>query len=396
MSNRGVRLHPTANWRRKDLREGYTTGACAAASAAAATRALLTGEPVEEIVIDLPVRSDVAFPIERCEISDDGVMCGTIKDAGDDPDVTDGAEIRATVAWTDKPGVHIGAGKGVGVATLPGLAVEVGEPAINPAPRRQIESAVVAEMAAYGVPYLLEGHSDGARGLLSVKGMQVTISVPGGEELAEQTMNPRLGIVGGISILGTTGIVKPYSESAYRASIYVELKVAAENGVRRAILTTGRRSETYALAHDPSWTELGAVQVGDHIGYGLRLARRLGFQEVVIAGMIGKLSKLAQGRMQTHVSEGEIDFDFLAGLTDQLGAGPELVERARTASTAHYVQNILREAGVEGLERRVARLAARQAVAYVELAFPVQILLFDIGGDLLAAERSAKVDVRGQ
>jgi cobalt-precorrin-5B (C1)-methyltransferase len=312
-------------------------------------------------------------------------MCGTIKDAGDDPDVTDGAEIRARVAWTDEPGIHIGAGEGVGVATLPGLAVDVGEPAINPAPLRQIESAVMAEMAVSGKEPLSEA-----------RGVQVTISVPGGEELAEQTMNPRLGVVGGISILGTTGIVRPYSDSAYRASIYVELRVAAENDVRRAILTTGRRSETYALAHDPSWTELGAVQVGDHIGYGLRQARRLGFQEVVIAGMIGKLSKLAQGRMQTHVSEGEIDFDFLAGLTEQLGAGPELTERARTASTARYVQSILREAGVEGLECRVARLAARQAAAYVAFAFPVQILLFDIGGELLAAEYSSMADGSGQ
>lgn len=385
MSNRAVRRKSTARWRDDDLREGYTTGACAAASAAAAVRALLTGESVEEIVIDLPARSDVAFPIQRCQISDDGVMCGTIKDAGDDPDVTDGVEIRAKVAWTDEPGIHIGAGEGVGVATLPGLAVDVGEPAINPAPLRQIESAVMAEMAVSGKEPVSEA-----------RGVQVTISVPGGEELAEQTMNPRLGVVGGISILGTTGIVRPYSDSAYRASIYVELKVAAENDVCRAILTTGRRSETYTLAHEPSWTALGAVQVGDHIGYGLRQARRLGFQEVVIAGMIGKLSKLAQGRMQTHVSEGEIDFNFLAGLTEQLGAGAELTERARTASTARYVQSILREAGVEGLECRVARLAARQAAAHVAFAFPVQILLFDIGGGLLAAEYSSMADVSGQ
>lgn len=385
MSNRAVRRKSTARWRDDDLREGYTTGACAAASAAAAIRALLTGELVDEVVIDLPARLDVAFPIERCEISDDGVTCGTIKDAGDDPDVTDGAEIRATVAWTAEPGIHIDAGEGVGVATLPGLAVEVGEPAINPSPRRQIGSAVMAEMAARGAEERLEA-----------RGLRVTISVPQGEDLAEQTMNPRLGVVGGISILGTTGIVKPYSESAYRASIYVELKVAAENDVRRAILTTGRRSETYALAHDPSWTELGAVQVGDHIGHGLRQARRLGFREVVIAGMIGKLSKLAQGRMQTHVSEGTIDFDFLAGLAEQIGADLELIETVRTASTARYAQNMLRQAGLEGLEAHVARLAARQAAAHVAFAFPVQILLFDIGGDLLAKDRLSTVDVSGQ
>jgi cobalt-precorrin-5B (C1)-methyltransferase len=376
MSNRAVRHRSNADWRRQNLCEGYTTGACAAASAAAATRALLIGQPVAEIAIDLPARANVAFSIVRCEFGPDGVTCGTIKDAGDDPDVTHGAEIQAIVTWTDEPGIHVAGGRGVGLVTLPGLVVDVGQPAINPAPRRQIEQAVMAEIAAHD-----------AQDRLKDRGVQVTISVPGGEELAAQTMNPRLGIVGGISVLGTTGIVKPYSESAYRASIYVELKVAAENDARRAILTTGRRSEEYTLAHNSEWTELGCVQVGDHIGYALRQTRRLEFQEVVIAGMIGKLSKLAQGRMQTHVSEGEVDLDFLAGLVAQLGAAPDLVERTRTANTARHVQTMLRQAGIAGLEASIARLAAKNASDYVEQVFPVYVLLFDIRGELLASER---------
>jgi cobalt-precorrin-5B (C1)-methyltransferase len=373
MSNRPVGCHSDAGWRKRNLRQGYTTGACAAASSAAATRALLTGQPVTEVVIDLPAKTNVEFPVARCAFKADGVTCGTIKDAGDDPDVTHGAEVQATVVWIDTPGIHITGGRGVGQVTLPGLAVDVGQPAINPAPRRQIRRAVIAQIVAHE-----------AEDQLEARGLQVTISVPGGEALAKETMNPRLGVVGGISILGTTGVVKPYSKSAYRASIYIELNVAAENGVRRAVLTTGRRSEEYALAYHPGWTKLGCVQVGDHIGYALRQAKRLDFEQVVISGMVGKLSKLAQGRMQTHVSRGKIDFDFLTELVAGLGAGPDLVERVRTANTARHVQTILRQAEMNGLETSITRLAAERAFDYVERAFPVQVLLFDIGGELLA------------
>ena len=285
----------------RELREGFTTGACAAASARAATRALMTGEPVAEVIIDLPAKKGVAFRINHCEFGTGGVTCGTIKDAGDDPDVTHGAEIRATVAWTDDPGVRIAGGEGVGVVTKPGLPLAVGEPAINTGPRHMIARAV----------------EDEAGDILNTRGLRVTISVPGGEEIAQKTANPRLGILGGISILGTTGIVKPYSQPAYRATIYVELKVAATNGIERAVLSTGTRSEEYARQRHPDWPELSFVQVGDHIGYGLRQARRLGFSRVVISGMIGKLSKLAQGRVQTHISEGGIDFDFLTGLAEE-------------------------------------------------------------------------------
>ena len=375
MSNRPVRRDATAKWRGENLREGYTTGACATASAVAATRALMTGQPVTEITIDLPTRPDVVFAIARCELGARGVTCGAIKDAGDDPDVTDGIEVWATVAWSDDPGIRIAGGQGVGVVTLPGLPVDVGQPAINPAPRRHVEQAVMAEIA---------NHEAGER--LETRGLHVTISVPEGERVAAETMNPRLGIVGGISILGTTGIVKPFSESAYRASICIALRVAAENGAQRVILTTGRRSEAYALAYNPQWTELGCVQVGDHIGYALRQARRLAFHEVVLSGMIGKLSKVAQGRMQTHVKEGDVDFDFLACLTAQLGATLDLVERVRTANTARHVQNTLRQAGISGLEAAVARRAAQSVYELVGGVLAVRVLLFDIGGELLASE----------
>jgi cobalt-precorrin-5B (C1)-methyltransferase len=294
-----------------------------------------------------------------------------IKDAGDDPDVTHGAEIQATVEWSGTPGIVLANGPGVGLATKPGLPVEVGRPAINPVPRRMITQIVTAE----------------AGDALAERGLKVTISVPGGEALAQQTLNPRLGIVGGISILGTTGIVKPYSQSSYRASIYVELKVAARNQVARAVLTTGNRSEQYTMERHPDWPELGFVQVGDHMDYALKQARRLAFRQVVIAGMIGKISKLAQGRMQTHVSEGHVDFDFLAEAAGQLGADEALRERIRQANTARHVQIILRRAGLAGLEAWLAQQAAEQAFAFVDGACAIDVYLYDINGELLATAR---------
>jgi cobalt-precorrin-5B (C1)-methyltransferase len=364
------------------LREGFTTGACAAAAAAAATHALLTGQAAAQITIDLLVRKRVSFAIARCDFDPDGVTCSVIKDAGDDPDVTNGAEIQARVQWarddSGEPHVEIEGGRGVGIVTRPGLPVAVGYAAINPIPRRIITQAVIAAwQAAPGQP---------APGNV----LRVTISVPKGEELALQTLNPRLGILGGISILGSTGIVKPFSQAAYRASIFVELRAAAQNGLQRAVLTTGARSEDYALDHfsaqpaDPSLPpRMGYVQVGDHIGYALSQCGRLRFKQVAVAGMIGKLSKLAQGRAQTHVNEGSVDLLFLAQLAAQLGAAPDVVERVQQANTAHHVQAILSKAGVSGLEQRIAQLAAQHAVALGGDRFEAVVLLFSMSGNLL-------------
>lgn len=372
MGNRPVKTHSDNKWRQAHrLREGYTTGACAAAAARAAARALITGHPVTEIAIDLPAKKGVTFQMVRCELEPGRVTCGTVKDAGDDPDVTHGAEIQAAVEWCDAPGVSISGGEGVGVVTKPGLSLPIGEPAINAGPRRMIARAVAEEMGD----------------ILDKRGLKVTIAVPGGEEIAQETVNPRLGIIGGISILGTTGIVKPYSQSAYRASIYVELKVAARNGVPQAVLSTGNRSEEYTRRRYPHWSEMGFVQVGDHIGYGLKQARRLRFPLVVVVGMVGKLSKLAQGRMQTHVSEGGIDRDFLAEVAGRLGAGDHLVECIRSANTAHHIQVMLRRAGVEGLEQQLAELSAERASEFLDGAVDVEVLLYDIKGDLLGESR---------
>lgn len=371
MSNRPKKRHSDNTWRKPDLRHGYTTSACAAACATAGLQALVSGQPVERVAIDLPGEKNVTFDMTRCEFHADGVLCGTVKDSGDDPDVTHGAEIQCFVSWQEEAGIAITGGVGVGIVTKPGLPVAVGEPAINPGSRRLIQRV----LESFGAEALAE------------RGLRVEIRVPEGERLAQETLNPRLGILGGISILGTTGVLKPFSTSAYRASIYTELKVARSNGVTCLVLTTGNRSEQYAMALYPDLPELAFIQVGDHIGFALKQSQRLGVETVVISGMIGKLSKLAQGRMHTHVSQGEVDFDFLGEVVQELGADVSLVERIRSANTAHHVQAMLNQAGISGLEDALAGMAAQACLEYAPALQEVEVLLFAMGGKLLARNR---------
>jgi len=366
--NSQLQHHSTAKWRRgAALRHGYTTAACAAAAGAAAAKALLEGEVQETITIDLPGEKQVTFHLATCAMSNSSITCGVIKDAGDDPDVTHGAEIRATVGWGGTPGITIAGGEGVGIVTRPGLPVPVGEAAINPGARRLIAatvSHVVGEM-------------------LSERGLVITISVPEGQTIAEKTLNPRLGIIGGISILGADGIVKPYSVAAYRATIRLALRVARRNGIAKVVLATGSRSERHARGRYPGLAGMAFVQVGDHVDCALKQTVRLHFQEVVIATMVGKASKLAQGQMQTHVSEGPVDLAALAEVASEIGADEALQAAVRAANTVHHAQKLLRAAAISGLEQRLAQLAAEQAAAFVGGAVPVEVLIYALDGALL-------------
>ena len=356
------------------LRTGFTTSACAAGAARAAVRALLAEEPQTDVSIPLPGKRTASFELARCEFAGAGVRVGIVKDAGDDPDVTHGAEIQATVHFVDEPGLHFEAGEGVGVVTLPGLEIPVGAPSVSPGARRIIRKAVETELGVEG---------------LRRRGVYIVLSVPRGETIAKDTLNPRLGVMGGISILGTTGIVQPFSEGAYRGSIVVEIKAALRNGVNALALTTGDRSERYLMKLRPDWPEIAFIQVGDHLGFGLRRAARLGAKQVTISGMIGKLSKIAQGRMHTHVSQGLIDIRFIASQAATLtpAPSPELMARLLQANTARHIQMMLRKAGIPGLEQRIARLAAQQAANHIERRIPVEVFLWDIKGDLLAYAR---------
>lgn len=352
---------------RHGLRTGYTTGACATAAALAATRALLSGQPAGEVVIRLPAGVDASFTIAGWERITDEVRCSVIKDAGDDPDVTHGAEIVATVRRTPEPGILLTGGEGVGVVTLPGLGLEINGPAINPVPRRMILESVGAE-------------ADRQR---CRTGLVVQISVPRGVELARRTLNARLGILGGISILGTTGIVRPYSTAAWRASVEQAIDVAAANGQTAIAITTGGRSERFAqrVLRLP---DVALVEMGEFTGHALRRSVQRGIRRVYVCGMIGKLSKIAQGHLMTHVAGNRVDPPYLASLAAQAGATAEIQTAMATAHTAREVQEIAQVQQLSGFFEIVAAQAADACHAAVAGDLAVECLIFDFDGVLLA------------
>jgi cobalt-precorrin-5B (C1)-methyltransferase len=352
--------------RRRKLRRGYTTGSCATAAAAAATRALITQQRVEHVTIRLPAGQQVTFRLERCRLEAEFAECAVIKDAGDDPDVTHLAEVVATVSLRDVPGIELAGGVGVGTVTRPGLGLQVGGPAINPVPRRMITEHA---LAAAGQP--LDGH-----------GLRVEIAMPRGEELAKRTLNGRLGILGGLSILGTSGIVIPYSTAAWRASVEQAVDVAAANGVTHVVLSTGSRSEKYAQAL-LSLPELAFVEMGEFTGHALKRCVRRGVRRVTLSGMVGKMSKIAQGHMMTHVASNQVDLGFLAGVAAESGAPLGLQEAIRAANTARHFQELVLAADLRGAFERLAELVCRQCRAAVAEALAVECIIFDFDSTVL-------------
>ncbi|HVK74195.1 MAG TPA: cobalt-precorrin-5B (C(1))-methyltransferase [Kofleriaceae bacterium] len=351
---------------RRGLRTGYTTGACAAAAAKAAARCVVRGDDLRAIESTLPNRARVTFALSRCERGPTRATCGIIKDAGDDPDCTHGAELVAEVELVAAPGIELRGGVGVATVTRPGLGLEVGGPAINPVPRRNITEMVAEELAGGRWP-----------------GAIVTIHVPRGEELAKQTTNARLGLVGGISILGTTGIVHPYSTAAWKASVVQEIDVAATAGARTLVLTTGGKSEQYAMALHPELPEHAFVQVGDFIGVGVRQCARRGLARAVVVGMIGKLSKMAAGKMQTHVAGSEVDLDFLATVAGEAGADAALIAAIRSANTARHVLELSRAAGLGALPALICARVVAACRRHAGGGLDVHACMVDFGGALL-------------
>ena len=350
---------------RGGLRTGFTTGACAAAAAKAATRALLRRAALEQIESVLPNRQKVTFTLERCELHEDHVLASIIKDGGDDPDCTHGAEIVARVRRVEEPGaVKIRGGQGVATVTKPGLGLTVGEAAINPVPRKNITEMVSEE-------------------LTQDAGVEVEISVPRGEELAKETTNARLGLLGGISILGTTGIVRPYSTAAFRASVVQAIDVAKELGLREVILTTGGKSEAYAMKLFPQLPEEAFIQMGDFVGVALKHAKRNGLTTARIVGMMGKLSKMANGKMQTHVAGSEVNLELLAELAAQLGADAETRAQIAQANTARHVLELCHERGLTGITDLICEKACFHGLAKIGGGLDVRAYLVDFSGALL-------------
>ncbi len=350
----------------KSLRRGWTTGACATAAAKAAYQALLSGAFPDPVTITLPGGQQPAFALAREALAANSASAAVIKDAGDDPDVTHLAEIEASVRLGDAgSGITFRAGEGVGTVTLPGLPLEVGEPAINPVPRRMIAQAL-DEVA----------HDHGGVG-----DIEVTVSVAGGEELAERTWNPRLGILGGISILGTTGIVVPFSCAAWIHSIHRGIDVARAVGHGHVAAATGRTSEAgLRTVHDLPDTAM--IDMGDFAGGMLKYLRDHPLPRLSIGGGFAKLSKLAAGALDLHSSRSRVDTGWLAAAVAELGAAAEVVEFIRNANTAKEARDIALRHGLD-LADVVARQARETALATLSGGTEVEIIVFDRSGAMI-------------
>jgi len=285
------------------LRTGYTTGACATACTKAALIALITQTTISSVEITLPRGEKVTFNITSCKFTATVATCTTIKDAGDDPDVTHGATIGCTISFNDINDTRFLQGRGVGTVTLPGLAIGVGEPAINPVPRKMMRDVINFLTHQYNLN----------------TGTDVTIFVENGEEIAKKTLNARIGIMGGISILGTTGIVKPFSSSAYIASITQGIDVALANGCTEIVINSGGRSENLLRKRFDHLPEFAFIQYGNWIGETLQKIKTTNLQKVTMGIMLGKAAKLAQGELDTHSGKSSWDQQFIYDLAIRVG-----------------------------------------------------------------------------
>ena len=358
----------------KKLRYGYTTGTCAAAAAKAATLLLLTGRAPAAVRIHTPKGIDLTLPVEEAARSGDTARCAVRKFSGDDPDVTDGALIAATVSVSAAPGVHIDGGEGVGRVTKPGLKVPVGAAAINPGPRAMIEQAV----------------GEALEETEAVAGIDAVISVPEGAALAAKTFNPRLGIVGGISILGTSGIVEPMSEEALIDSIRLEIRQRKTLGETRLILAPGNYGTDF-LRDTLGVSEDRIVKISNYVGRALDAAAEAGFAEVLLAGHIGKLIKLSGGIMNTHSREGDGRAELMAAWALKAGADADTARTILACVTTDEMLRILRE---KGLLAPAMELMARGIDLYVNARvkglLTVGVLVFSDGSGPLCATAAAK------
>jgi len=355
----------------KKLRTGYTTGSCATASSKAGILSIINQKKIEKIDILLPKGSDLEIKINSCEFTKDSAKCSVIKDGGDDPDVTHGAEIFVDVQLTNNIGeIDIDGGEGVGRVTKPGLGLEIGSAAINPTPKKMI----------------VENVREVGEELLKKNGVSIKVSVPKGKELGPKTDNPRIGIMGGISILGTSGIVIPYSTASFAAAIRQQISVVNTMNDDNVVLTTGGRSEDYArkIIELPDHS---FIQMGDFSGYTIKQCAKQGLKKAYVAGFIGKLAKMAAGVKQTHVKGGKVDMKFLSELAKRCDANSDTIAKILGANTARNVQEIIMEDKVEGFFDEVTKETYNQMRQHSEEKIPVEVILFDFDGEVLSRHK---------
>jgi cobalt-precorrin-5B (C1)-methyltransferase len=344
------------------LRYGYTTGTCATATSLAAAYLLLIQQPLTVMQVTLPRGQTTQLELAYCRLQNACAEAGTIKDAGDDPDVTHQSLVFAKVCLIDSAEIRFQAGEGVGIVTRPGLPVPMGEPAINPTPRRMMTEHL--EKLA---------RQQGYKG-----GFQVTIGVRHGEELAKRTLNGRLGIVGGLSILGTTGIVRPFSCAAYIASIHQTIDVARTNGLQHLAACTGAASEQAMRAHY-GLPALAVVELGDFVGAVLKYLKTAPVAKLSLAGGFGKISKLAAGHLNLHSHHSQIDFSWLAQQAASLGADHALIHGIQTANTAQQVLTLTQQVSLP-LADRICQLARTKALSILPNVVETEVWALDRQG----------------
>jgi cobalt-precorrin-5B (C1)-methyltransferase len=355
--------------RKGQLRTGYTTGTSASAATKAALLTLISAKIYNTIDVFLPKGKIATLPIAwtRTNPDNQSVTCAVIKDGGDDPDVTHGAEICSTVSLTNNKGlIEIDGGIGVGRVTRPGLGLEIGSAAINPVPKKMIEHTVF----------------DSAKSLLSQNGIKVIISVPKGGELAKKTDNPRLGIVGGISILGTTGIVFPYSTASFAASIRQSLDVAISLGTDIVVLTTGGRSEDFIKKVYDYLPDYAFIQMGDFSGYTIKQCTNRSIKKIIIAGFIGKLTKMAMGIKQTHVRGSHISIEFMANLANKCVDSKEIINEIRKANTARHVSEIISQYNIKNFFNLICKHVSAEMYKHSNNSIEIVVIMFNFDGKI--------------
>lgn len=348
------------------LRKGFTTGTCAQAATKGALLMLTQRKNVNSVEVVTPSGIKLCIGLTEQKIGDNFAGCAVIKDSGDDPDITNGARISAEVKFSQKKGITIKGGEGVGKATKPGLAISVGEHAINPTPRRMI----IEEAEKF----LSEERT----------GLDITISVKDGEELAKKTYNPKLGIIGGISIIGTTGIVEPKSLDAYKASLALQLDLLKAQSIKEAVLVLGYVGEKFCR-EKLKLNEDSVIKIGDHIGFMLQECAKRKIKNVLLIGHIGKMIKITNGQFNTHYSFGDKRLESIAGYAESFAADKAVIEKILGQETAEAAIPILKEAGLTAAFEKIAKDVSKKSEELVNNMLKVNCIILSLNAELLAA-----------
>ncbi|MFU8794739.1 MAG: cobalt-precorrin-5B (C(1))-methyltransferase CbiD [Dethiobacteria bacterium] len=371
-----IDLNSSEQWRYtvtggKKMRRGFTTGSCAAAAAKAATLMLFGGQSLDQVELQTPAGVNLNLQVFKVELGENYVCCAVRKDAGDDPDITNGILIYARAEKSEKPGICLLAGSGIGRVTKPGLQVPVGRPAINPVPEKMIFEAIKA-------------------GLPDDCGVTVELSIPDGERLARKTMNSRLGIVGGLSILGTSGLVEPMSEQAYEKTLALEFKALRAEYEGPVVMVTGNFGRTLALEHF-KLPGKAVIKIGNLVGYGLDRCREQDFKKVLLIGHMGKLIKVAAGIFNTHSRVADARFETFAARAALLGAKQDTIICLQEAVTTEDMVDILGELGGAGYFDQLAGEISSRAMAYLFEEVEIGTVLFNFRRGLLGMDGKAEM-----